>query len=881
MSDGYAQALLTVRTLLAIGHPLDTILEMPIVPESLRAQLRAEIADDQNLTLVPARTISAHRDRVDWVTGLDRSEWYYWPTLRQFLLVNKRWSPSAIRSLDDSSDRILRQLAPPNGPAFDIRGLVLGYVQSGKTANFTALIAKAADAGYRLVIVLSGVDNGLRRQTNARLKKELVGYAPPRIDSVPLPPRGKQWHEFTRAEMSGDFQPGHANPAALQGSEPVLLVVKKNGAVLRRLKKWLDQAPSNVRRELRALVVDDEADQASIDTRGSVPSGDPDDEAEYEPPSVINRLIREILGGFEHRAFVAYTATPFANILIPHDVNDPTAGNDLYPKDFIVDLPKQPGYFGAEEFFGRFDSATDEPVGGLDVIRNVADSDVELLEDGLLPESAMDAVVDFVLAGAGRAERGDGSAPAAMLVHTSMRVAEHRQVTAQLTAKFAEFRDEWRYQRAGGILERLRTQWESDQSRTTRRIDASRERPFSAVEGNIGPFLESIEVREVNSATGEVLDYEREPSLKAIVIGGNRLARGLTIEGLLVSYFVRRSMTYDTLMQMGRWFGYRAGFEDLTRIYTTSELAEWFSDLAMVEYRLRESIGIYEDLRLTPAEVGLRIWKHPVMQVTSALKQRFAKPSTIKQSYDLSLEQTFKFPFSKPEILSANSRANLDSARQLVDRLGRSSTESRYCWSGVDVHLIADFLNLFQQDSIVRSVSIPLILQYIEECLGDGELKDWTVAIHELKIADPLLGVANWGANAPMINQVSRTRLKGTDSLGVITTPGDELLGLPESLVLEARRTVQLAKDRGKIKAINTAAREVRPATNGLLLLYPISRYSGHSSSESSNRQPLFSDPADEKSTDIIGLALSFPRSTREHEIETFVSGTVPWKTEA
>src|SRR4029077_6600826 len=127
-----------------------------------------------------------------------RSTWQYWPALRDYLLTTKGWDAATIRSLDDSSDKIVRQLASPQEERFDIRGLVLGFVQSGKTANYTAVIAKAADAGYRLVIVLSGIDNGLRRQTNIRLKKELVGYPDNRVGAVRMPEIGKRWHEFTR-----------------------------------------------------------------------------------------------------------------------------------------------------------------------------------------------------------------------------------------------------------------------------------------------------------------------------------------------------------------------------------------------------------------------------------------------------------------------------------------------------------------------------------------------------------------------------------------------------------------------------------------------------------------------------------------------------------
>ncbi|MEW6330298.1 MAG: endonuclease, partial [Pseudomonadota bacterium] len=422
MTPEQQTALRTARALLDLGYSLDIVLTNPLITPELREFVRTELQREENITLTPARILVRDQNRADWLRGLDRSAWYYWPTLRQYLLTTKGWDSSVLRSLDDSSDRILRQLEPPSTERFDIRGLVLGFVQSGKTANFTAVAAKAADAGYRLVIVLSGIDNSLRRQTNIRLKRELVGYPDNRPGSVHLPPMGLQWHEFTRDDLRGDFRPGFANHAALQGSQPVLLVVKKNGHVLRRLLTWLRQAPVEVRHTLPVLVIDDEADLASVDTCGTYQTAeDPPDtsDPDYEPPSAINGLIRELLGLFERRVYVAYTATPYANILIPHDTEDPRVRNDLYPKDFIVDLPKPAGYFGAEEIFGRMDGATGTEVGGLDVIREMTDEDIAALDQDQLPASLEAALLDFVLAGAARAQRGQDNTPATMLIHTS------------------------------------------------------------------------------------------------------------------------------------------------------------------------------------------------------------------------------------------------------------------------------------------------------------------------------------------------------------------------------------------------------------------------------------------------------------------------------
>lgn len=881
MTPEQDKALRTARSMLDLGYPIDDILANPLIPIELRAFIRNEIEREESFLLVPARTITENQDRGQWLQELDRSKWYYWPELRQYLITKKGWDTGTVRSLDDSSDRILRQLASPHEEQFNIRGLVLGFVQSGKTANYTALIAKAADAGYRLIVVLSGIDNGLRRQTNIRLKRELVGYPDNRNGAVRLPPIGRQWHQFTTEDLNGDFQPGNANHAALQGSQPVLLVVKKNGAVLRRLLRWLEDAPPEVRRTLPMLVIDDEADQASVDTRGTYQTEDEPLDPEYEAPSVINGLIRDLLQRFDRCAYVAYTATPFANILIPHDTSDPSVGSDLYPKDFIVDLPKPPGYFGAEEFFGRMDAATGETEGGLDVIRQVTDEDVSALQQGELPDSLRMALLDFVLAGAARSQRGQADAPATMLVHTSQLIVVQGRLRALLEDLFVELRDEWRYQREYGVRERLRQRWEEEFRRVTRSRHVDRDVGFDDIEEHVGPFMEAVVIREINSATGEVLDYERESSLKAIAVGGNRLSRGLTLEGLLVSYFIRQSTMYDTLMQMGRWFGYRGGYEDLTRIYTTPELSSWFSDLAYVEYQLREDIEIYESQNLTPHQVGMRIWQHPTMQVTSPLKRRFASATVISQSYSLTLQQTFKFPLRHPDRLAVQEEANRIVVSDFLASLGTSdpshSDKKGPAWINVTAEKIFDFLRAFRVDGEARSISIPLIVPYIEKANDSNELVRWTVAVRGREAYSRTLGTADWGLAGMPINQISRSRISETDSLGVITNPDDEMVGLTPELKYRANELLLAAQASGRTKSLNNAAREVRPATEGLLLLYPISRHSGTDVKDGSGRRPLYKEPEGPLARDLVGMAISFPGSEQPQHVAAFLEGTKGW----
>lgn len=876
------KALRTARVLLDLGHSRADVLFNPAIPQELRPWVERELDEEANRTFERARVIAAATGDDDWLAGADRNEWYYWKTLRAYLLGVKNRSKDVVLSLDDASDRVLRQLKPPSTREFDVRGLVLGYVQSGKTANFTALIAKAVDAGYRLVVVFSGVDKGLRRQTQLRLNRELTGYPHNPVGAVRFPPVGRQWHQFTTDDLDGDFHPGRTNAAALQGSQPVLIVVKKNGAVLRRLRSWFLSTTEDVRKELPALFIDDEADQASVDTRGSYQKEedyDPTD-PEFESPAVINGLIRELLQVFSRRAYIGYTATPFANILIPHDTYDPRVGEDLYPKDFFIDLPKPSGYFGTEEFFGRYDPATDEEVRGLDVLRTVPDEQVaSLTQNNEVVASIDEALLAFALGGAARALRGQQDEPCTMLVHTSQRIAEQGPTKRLIERRFREIRDEWRYDRKSGIRNTLRLLWDSDFVRTSKAAPQAKVHTFDQVEPFVGPFLDSVSVREVNSDKGEVLDYELEPKLKAIAIGGNKLSRGLTLEGLLVSYFARKSPQYDTLLQMCRWYGYRGGYEDLTRVYTTGVLAGWFTDLALVEHRLRQDIQVYEHVPgLRPFDLGVRILQHPSMQVTSALKSRFTSSIQISQSYSGALEQTFKFPLKRPERLALLCERNRQTASSFLSKLSAPTDRTPFgpLWTGVPASDIVAFLREFDVDSEVGGISPELISSWIERQNLEGDVQSWAVAVRGRDRRNRVLGSATWIPSVGgTVWNVARTRIAGSNSLGVITTPGDEELDLTAEELSKARAKISS----GLVADRNTAARRSRPSERGLLILYPISRYSGHDDTAlGRSRAPIYEDPDGPEARDLIGVAVSFPPTKKPGPTEAYLEGTARWR---
>ncbi len=869
----YIETLNLVKLLMSTGQSLEEALGNSAVPIDLRDRVRQTVKEEETIVLEPATMIVNDEQHVEWLNKADRSTWCYWPTLRQYLLTVKHWPSPSVQSLDRETDKILARFENPNNVTlFDKRGLVLGFVQSGKTSNYTALIAKAADSGYRLIIVLSGTDNGLRLQTHRRLKSELVGGVTIGR-GVSLPPIGKQWFEFTRDELDGDFQPGFVNSVALQGTQPVLLVIKKNGTVLRRLLRWLESTPDQVMRTIPVLMIDDEADLASPDTRGSRQLEGEALPSDYEDPSVINSLIRDLLNKFCRKVYVAYTATPFANILIPSDTYSPNFGQDLYPRNFIIDLPKPHRYFGAEDLFGRMDDISGESMEGIDVIRNISYEDMGLLQEFQIPPVMGNAILSFVLSGAARMQRNQSDFPATMLVHISLRIDDQLQIRAAVDKKFSELKDDWRYGRSKGIRDRLLKLWQDDFLPVIQQQHPEMVVDFNEIEPYIGQFFESIQIRTVNSATGEILDYQAEPNIKAIAIGGNKLSRGLTLEGLLISVFVRRSIQYDTLMQMGRWFGFREGYEDLTRIYTTPELAQWFSDLALVEHRLREDIQVYEQQQITPLEVGMRIISHPTMQVTSPLKRRFASRINISQSYSGQVEQTFMFPLNSPENLAYQADRNLILVKEFLPDLGKYVLGKKGpVWSKIPAQKIIEFLERFRIDENVRNISLPLICSYIKRQEANGELTNWTVAICGRETLDRNLGETDWGLAGIKIKQISRSRLRESESLGVITSPGDETIGLSAEEIEKIREFTKEGE------AENKAARKVRSPSQGLILLYPISKNSKSMNEKGVMRRPIYVDPESPMAKDLIGMAISFPCSNQPQPVGAYITGSVPWR---
>lgn len=731
--------------------------------------------------------------RASWTDELPDSPQGAWRRLERRLLAGGRWQAPQVASLASESARVLRHLPDPRAEApFQGRGLVVGYVQSGKTANYTALAARAVDAGYRMVIVLSGIHDALRGQTQVRLEEELVG----RNEAG-----GPAWTLLT--DQTQDFRA----PAVqvLEQSGAFLIVAKKNVTVLRRLDGWLEAAAERLA-GLPILLIDDEADQASINTRGNRtpdPSLDAEGAASGPGPTATNALVRSILRRAPHAAYVAYTATPFANIFIDPDAVDHEVGEDLFPRDFALQLPRPEGYTGTEELFGV--SARER-----DVFRRVRDEDVSELrqatmrrtsapvvatpQDQLLPDSLAEALIAFCLAGAIRAARpGLAGKPHTMLVHVSMRIEDQSRVRAAIEDQ----RSYWLEARRQGY----------DLTDLFREVF---ERHFQGVEAPGGveviadaaiDVLERLDVLELNSVTGENLEYAERPDRHIVAVGGNRLSRGLTLEGLTVSYFLRTASMADTLLQMARWYGFRSGYEDLIRIWTTDGIAQWFTELALVEESLRDSLQALYRAGRRPSEMAIRLRAHSGLLLTARNKSGMA--DTLRQSWSGEHPQTVVLPL--------HDAARLQTNRTLADRLiamcgpGRKIIGGRL-FRDLPPEVVCEFLRAYQPHPDTIALRGDALADWIMQRVAEGELVDWSV----------LLASAQGGAPIQIgsleTHLVTRRRTS-SEGIGILIDPRHEaadLAGGPDAY----------RRPSGNYDA--EAMRSARPGTQGLLLIYPL-----------------------------------------------------------
>lgn len=724
---------------------------------------------------------------------------FYWGRYRK--LLNLKGLPkSVIDATDEVTDRVLDRLGNPrNLSPWSRRGMVVGHVQSGKTANYTGLICKAADAGYRLIVVIAGIHNNLRNQTQARIDEGFIGRDTGRLAHANKAQRQKiigvgqfDQREFpvSLTNTLRDFNKATATTNTSQIGQynvPVVLVIKKNSSTLKNLLEWLKEHSVHQGTQMVSqpmLLIDDEADNASINTAYA-----------RDEVTRINGQIRELLSLFHRSCYVGYTATPFANIFIDPDTDDETLKQDLFPRHFIIGLDAPSNYFGAQKVFL---DARERHVRLIDdnedilPMKHKIDHPVDVL-----PESLIRAVRAFIVARAIRNARGQQSAHASMLINASRFTDVQGRLRSRVADVVDRMRDAVAVDGAKGKaalrnpeIAALHAVWEAE-------IAEAEGADWPTVQARLHEALVAARVVEVNaSKRSQPLDYDQggEHGVTVIAVGGFSLSRGLTLEGLTISYFLRNSMMYDTLMQMGRWFGYRPGYEDLCRIWIPADGVGWYAHIHEAMDDLQTQLKRMELAKATPEQFGLAVRSHPEsLIVTARNKMGTGREFPMKVGLAGKLVETTRIRTDRDQL-----DRNRQAGQALAAAIKASGLASQHpsrgtLFSGVSVDLIRDFLRAFRADASDPLTDPRLMSDYID-ARADTELREWDVLFASAQKADATpadlsgIDMRAFGRSVgePDLRQ-GVLAISGTSRR--VGSPGDERVGLTKEQIDAATNT--------------------------------------------------------------------------------------------
>ena len=746
--------------------------------------------------------------------GTSPNPWYsedasheYWKAYRALLSdPGRRNLPKdAVDSIDITSFRIVDHLFDPNDMEAEPKyGLVVGHVQSGKTANYTGVIARAADAGYKVIVVLTGGASDLRNQTQKRLSKELTGtLVCPDGCNVDDEAYNKKWHEVTTQTITDNLPPNrkvkdegdvsgnlaNKDDSFFDDDLPILIVMKKIVASLDPLIEWLSGISEEQRYESPLLLIDDECDYASVNNN-----------AQNATANAINALVRTTLSLFPRRAYVGYTATPFANVFAAVH-GDQTVWPTLYPRDFIFSLPEPREYLGFPRLFPQDPHAESSyPFSRLCEVEEAEAQLVRSLTDvetvtSQLGSGLKDALRDHLITSAIRGLRLSKPKHQTMLVHTQRLTGNMHPVVLRIKRQIEQWKpvirnnpDFLMYNQPlelQGFIDRYQTEFVEKWNYPEDPPD------FNDIKDWITRAYERNAFRVLELSSDEVyatndLDYDSQHhnkyGLNVIAVGGQRLSRGLTLEGLTISYFIRTAtrLQYDTLMQMGRWFGYRIGFEDLVRIHSTPTLITAMTDLGRVENDLRTQIERYQHTGLSPTDFGVR-----VLSIMNMFPTRPAAMSNLSQEsmiLDASIIPAgLKYHFQNPKIL----KKNLEKAANLLTSLGDYTRlhEKTFVWEDVDNQFIIDYMDKLHQedsgypDNIYRWNELNAYIERRIEA-ARGEFDNWTVALLSKETGEKTAPMKNYGCDLEIV-MAERSRYSGSNSIGAAVGPRDTVIGLP------------------------------------------------------------------------------------------------------
>jgi hypothetical protein len=709
----------------------------------IKRKLKANIVVEMDLGVL----IKDKQHHAPWLSARRSTlDFFFWNRYKTYLEEVKGWNPRVTGNLGRISDEIIDYLGDPTSDSpFQRRGLVLGDVQSGKTANYTAICNKAADTGYRVIIILAGTMENLRQQTQERLDAEFSG----RMSQYVLDPKqetrlvpvgvGKYGQEkkiATFTSVTKDFNKDilHALNLSLHSvNTTVLFVIKKNKSILNNLIKWLksNNLDAGGTINLPMLLIDDEADNASVNTK-----------KDDEDPTAINDAIRRLLKLFRQASYLGITATPYANIFINPDSETEMQGDDLFPRDFIYSLSPPTNYIGAESIFGEEAQFSESLVSILPEEMEVFfpfSHRKDLVVDDL-PPSMKEAIAYFLLVNGIRDMRGDRKEHRSMMIHVSRFTDVQNQISGLVHRWLEDIRSDLQNyaqlteQESDAIenIAYLKEVWHKHKLAEKVSIDGIPLTWHRFLSVYLFKAVSSVVVRSVNQrSSSKGLDYHtnRPNGLRVIAIGGNSLSRGLTLEGLCVSYFYRRSQMYDTLLQMGRWFGYRPGYDDLFKIWISAEAIDWYGYITAAAEELKLEITRMRDAEQTPMQFGLKVRQDPTSLIVTA-RNKMRSATLVKRPITIS-GRLLETPRLKADVLSL--KQNKRVFKEFVQRLSEIGTKvenkgTRYFWEDIPKDEVEQLLRDFQTHPWQLNFQGPALADFIKASSG---LEAWDVFIAE------------------------------------------------------------------------------------------------------------------------------------------------------
>jgi len=844
-----------------VSRTVEDLLSSSTFFQHLVPSHRAIVDEIQRRITVRVGTATAldnSENHLAWLPTEDRATWRLWPRLQRYLSSEKRFAVSVLAELNRSTDATLERFESPNRTGrWDRRGLVVGHVQSGKTTHYTALAAKALDSGYRIVIVLAGIHNNLRAQTQGRIDEYLIGRDSGAIKQAVRTAqlenqgrigvaeaewkRGETFDDFqvitnTTSEDGGDFKSVEQQMwfQVTKGAR-LVMVVKKQRNVLVGMTNWLNSLMSTTSGDQGTithptLIIDDEADHASVNTADS-----------QSDPTTINRLIRQLALCFSRVSLVGYTATPFANIFADPDSDyTHTYGPDLFPRSFIVNLKAPSNYIGPDKVFGNpgDDDAGIPASPALPMHVPVADSQGWIPdkhkkdhEPGPLPASLREAIRLFVLSTATRVARGHADFHSSMLVHATRFKLVQGRIRRQLEDELADLTSLLTHGSAStrnALLADLQNLWrrevfgKHEAFRSALPGDSGRLPDWAEVANALAETASRFRVMAINGESADVLAYTTaKEGLWVIAIGGDKLSRGLTLEGLVTSYFLRTSSMFDTLMQMGRWFGYRPGYADLCRVYTTPSLQDAFREITLAFEELRDSFDEMARARRQPIDFGLKV-REPSAKLLITAGNKIRRGAPVDVRFAGELIQSLDVPRSG-RAAESNRRALVQLTTSLTGTptgIVRGSQTGWHVWHKQPADKILSFLQTYVafHESCLRDGSARL-REYISARIADGELQEWSVCLVSVTRTTQrvLIGGLEVGLNRRAA-QDDDPEIYRMDQLAGRTEEAVDL-SLAEFGAAQQESGVTGSKLPGR-----DSIRNVRPPSRGILLLYPLTR---------------------------------------------------------